>query len=95
MARIHDEYKDKKVTVLALNVLPQYSTEEFLAYMKRYKGGDHLYATDAGQRVALAYGVNTLGETHFINREGRVAAKAFPPGLSYEELKQTVDWMLQ
>lgn len=95
MARIHDEYKDKKVNILALNVIPQYSTKDFLAYMKRYKGGDHLYATDTGQQVAELYKINYLGETAFINREGRLVAKAFPPGLDYEELKQTVDWMLQ
>ncbi len=95
MARIHEEYKDKGVEVLALNVLPQYTTTEFMDYMKKYNGGDHLYATDTGQQVAEAYNIQSLGETRFIDRQGRVAGKAFPPGLSYGQLKQAVDQLLQ
>lgn len=95
MARIHEEYKDKGVELLALNIIPQYSSAEFLAYMKQYKGGDHFYATDTGQQVAVAYQIQYLGETRFIDREGNIAGKAFPPGVSYEELKQAVDQLLQ
>jgi len=95
MARIHEEYNGKGVEVLALNVIPQFSTAEFLAYMKRYKGGDHLYATDAGQQIALAYNIQYLGETRFIDRQGNIAGKGFPPGLSYQELKQAVDQLLR
>lgn len=91
MARVHEEYKAKGVEVLALNVIPQYSTAEFLSYMKKYKGGEHLYATDAGQRIAAAYGVNFLGETVFIDRDGKITSRAFPPGLSYEELKSIIE----
>lgn len=96
MARIHMEYKDKNVILLALNVLPQqFPVAQFMAYMRRYGGGDHVYASDEGQKVVVAYGVQYLGETVFIGRDGKITSRAFPPGLSYEELKQAVDQLLQ
>lgn len=94
MARIHDAYKGR-AAVLALNVLPDYTTAEFVAYAKRFGGGDHPYATDEGQKIAAAYGIRALGETIFIDQDGNVASHSYPPDLSYEELQQTVDQLLQ
>ena len=95
MARLHQEYKNRNVQVLALNIIPQYTEAQFLSWMRRYKGGDHAYATDQTLQVAQAYEVRSLGETAFIDRDGRIAARAYPPGLAYEDLKQVVEGLLQ
>ncbi|MBI2886082.1 MAG: TlpA family protein disulfide reductase [Chloroflexi bacterium] len=95
MARLHEEYKGRNVQVVALNVIPASGEAAFLAWMKKYKGGDLVYATDSRLQVAQAYGVQYLGESVFIDRKEQIATRALPPGLSYEQMKQIVDQLLQ
>lgn len=94
LARLHDEYSPRKVQILAINVVPQFSGQEFLAYMKRLGGGAHLYAVDASLQIARAYGIRTLGESVFVDRRGELIERVFPPGLSYDAAKQLLDRLL-
>lgn len=88
LAQLKDEYGDY-VEVLVLNVVPQYTSAEFVSWIKKHGSGDLPYATD-GLNVALSLRVVSLGETVFIDGDGRVVARAQPPGLSYEELREVV-----
>ena len=95
MAAVYDEYKDKGLEMLALNVIPSYGETAFLEYLDRYGRGNYPLATDSDQRIVVTYGVKSLGETVFIDQNGDIARRAFPPGLSYEELKAVVEPLLQ
>lgn len=95
MAHLYNEHSRTQLEMLALNIFPQYSVDEFLAYMKQYRGGDHLYAVDQGQAVSRAYGLQSLGVTVLIDQDGNIAGKTFPPGLAYEDLKAAVTQLLR
>ncbi len=93
LARINEEYRDRGVEILALNVIPATPLPEFVQYMKARGGGDHLYATDARLAVAQAYRVQYLGTLIVVDRDGRVAGE-WGDAVSYDQLKQVVEQLL-
>lgn len=93
LARLYEDYGDDYLQVLALNVVPGYGQEAYLRYMRSLGGGDHLYATDTDLSIARSYQIRFLGETVIIDREGRIAGRAFT-GLSYKQLQEIVEPLL-
>lgn len=74
-------------------MIPGYGQEAYLRYMRSLGGGDHLYATDSDLSVARLYRINYLGETVIIDRDGKIASRAFT-GLTYEQLNKIVEPLL-
>jgi hypothetical protein len=95
MARLYNEYKGKPLEMAAINVYPQFSQQAFMNYMRQHNGGDHVYIYDQGAIIARSYEVGTSGITVLVDREGRIARRVVGTGLSYDELKNAVDQLLQ
>lgn len=72
LEKIHRKYKDKDLVVLAVNI------GENKATVEDYIKSSNLTFTvllDTDQRVAAEYRINSIPQSYFIDREGRIAAK--------------------
>ena len=94
MARLHSESDQAKVAMMAINIFPQYSEQEFLAYMAQHKGAAHYYALDKNSSITRSYGVQSTGVTVIIDNKGRIAEMVLPPGLTYDELKALIEGLI-
>ena len=94
MGQLYQEYRDKPIEMLAINVFPQYPKDEFLAYMAKNQGGDHLYVAEEGPSVAGLYQITSTGITVIVNKEGGMNRRYLPPGFNYSALKFAVDELL-
>lgn len=73
LSRIHAEYAERGVDIVALNVDP-YMTMEDLRDFKSFVGdADYTWAQDEGGAVIRAYNVRALETTVIIDRGGQIA----------------------
>lgn len=89
LARIYQEYRDRGVEVLILDVWLGETEEQLLQFKRAAQGGDHLWALDRENRWALTYEIKALDATVIVDRQGRIAYRdEFPT--SYEKLKEVM-----
>ncbi|MFQ5812191.1 MAG: TlpA family protein disulfide reductase [Anaerolineae bacterium] len=73
LGKIQEEFGGQGVEVVAVNIVPQNSLQEWQAFWKRLGAGDVVWAQDTpdGQAVG-AYNIQALGTTVIVGRDGRV-----------------------
>jgi len=85
---VQREFADRGVEVVAVNIVPQATLQQWQAFWKSLGAGDVVWAQDSGQAVT-AFNVQALGTTIVVDRKGRVVyrdAGATP----YETLRRAV-----
>lgn len=93
LARIYDEYRNRGVEVLILDVWQGETEEQLLQFKNSVNGGDHFWAMDTENRWAQAYEIRMLDTTIIIDREGRIAYKD-ESSTPYQKLKDEVESLL-
>lgn len=76
--------------MVAVNILPAYTLEEWRAFWKRTGAGDVLWAQDAESQASKAYQLLYLGTEVVVDRQGRVAFRSDGPA-RYEALRAALE----
>ncbi|MEE9202099.1 MAG: TlpA disulfide reductase family protein [Dehalococcoidia bacterium] len=93
LAHIYQEYRDRGVEVLILDVWPGETERQLLRFKSSAQGGDHFWAMDTESRWALAYEIRTLDTTVIVDRQGRIAYRDGSP-TPYQRLKEEIERLL-
>jgi len=78
------------VRVVAVNIAPFHTLEEWRAFWRETGAGDVLWAQDADGAAIRAFNINALGVTIVVDRRGRVIYRDEGP-TPYERLRAAVD----
>ena len=65
--------------MVAINIQPAYSLDEWIMFWKSKGAGDVLWAYDAGGNAIRSYRLFALGTEVIIDREGRVVFRSEGP----------------
>jgi hypothetical protein len=76
--------------VVAINIFPQYSLQQWEAYWRSVGGGDALFAEDTNQRAVVAFNIRAAGTKIIINRERQIVYRNGAV-TTYEKLRSEVD----
>ncbi|MFQ5852499.1 MAG: TlpA family protein disulfide reductase [Candidatus Binatia bacterium] len=90
VARVRSETASQGMEVVAINVLPQYSLQQWESYWRSVGGGDALFAEDTNRSAIAAFKVRAAGTKIIINREGHIVYR-YAGTTTYEELRPEVD----
>ena len=93
LTRLQEEYADRGLKIVAINIEPRLSLERWRTYWRRLGGGEVIWAQDAQYAATTAFNVQRLGTEIIINAQGRVVSKG--ADLGYERLKRRLDEALQ
>lgn len=72
LARVHQLYKDKGLSVVALNVQPGDTDAELGQFRQAAGNPDYVWAFDDNYSVAQAYNVRSLDTTVLIDQSGKI-----------------------
>ena len=92
LGRIHQEFQDRGVNVLAMNTAPWSTLEEWRDFWKRKGAGDLICATNSDQQVARLLRVTTLSNNIVIDRRGHISYR--DGGTPYDILLAQVEKVL-
>lgn len=94
MGKIQAEFGDQGLRVIAVNMVPQDSLQQWQAYWKQLGAGDVIWAQDTPDgRVVQAFNIQGLGATVIIDRKGRVTYRDIG-ATSYNKLRTEVSKVL-
>ncbi|MBI4340628.1 MAG: hypothetical protein HY680_11865, partial [Chloroflexi bacterium] len=79
--------------VVAINIQPQYSLEEWRGFWRSTGAGDVLWAQDVRGEAAQRYRLLFLGTEVIVDRQGRIAFRSDGPS-GYDELRSKVEEVL-
>ncbi|MFQ5860302.1 MAG: TlpA family protein disulfide reductase [Dehalococcoidia bacterium] len=89
LGRVYAELRDRSVEVVAINISPQYSLQEWQTFWRNIGADDVLWAQDTDGSATRAYQIRALGTTVVIDRQGRVVYRD-EGATSYDTLRQAV-----
>ncbi len=93
MARIHAEYANRGVNVVAVNIDPRYPLEQWTDFWKSTGAGDVLWAQDTNSTTVTDYRLVTLGTEVIVDGDGLVVFRSDGPS-GYERLRSAVEQAL-
>ena len=73
LGRIHQEFHDRGVNVLAINTAPWSTLEEWRDFWKRKGAGEVIWSTNSDQQVARLLRLTTLGNNIVIDQRGDIS----------------------
>ena len=72
LAKIKNEYREKKVQVIAVNILRSAPLDYWQKYFERWGGEGVTYAQDPTFEAVRALNIQTAGATVIIDRQGQI-----------------------
>ncbi len=90
LGRIHRQYQEQGVTVVAVNIFPAAGLDYWAQYWKAAGGDDVVLAQDTSREAMLALKVRFAGATIVIDRQGREVWRD-DDDTDYETLKAAVE----
>lgn len=90
MNRIHEEYKNQGVDVVAVNIFAAAGLAYWKEYWQMAGGGNVIYAQDTRHEAMRALKVRYSGSTIVLNRNGREVYRD-QSATDYETLKAAVE----
>ena len=72
MGRIQREFRSDGIKVVAINIAPWSTIDEWRDFWKSKDAEDVTWATDANQEVVRLYGAFAAGTTVIINQQGQI-----------------------
>ncbi len=93
LGRIQNEFSDRGVNVVAINIRPWTNLERWRKFWKSTGAGDVVWAMDEGQRVGRLMKVTSAGTTIIIDRERRISYRD-SGATPYETLRAAIARLL-
>lgn len=93
LGRIQRELGDRGVKVVAINILPLYTLDQWKDYWVEGLGGEEVLWAQDTNRSAQSIGVVTTGTSIIVGREGRISYRHVGFA-TYETLRAEVDKVL-
>ena len=93
LGKIQQEFKDDGLYVLAINISPFGSLEQWKTYWKSKDASDVIWAEDHEQEVVRLLRVLSLGTTIIIDRQGRITYRD-DGATSYNTLRAKIEDVL-
>ena len=93
MGRIQQEFGDLGLSVVAINIAPFSSLDDWKEFWKSLDAADVTWATDAKGELVQQFKVYSLGTTIIIDRQGRISYRD-DGATPYEILRTEVEKIL-
>jgi alkyl hydroperoxide reductase subunit AhpC len=93
LVRIHSDFQQQGVQVVAINIAPIFSLDEWISFWKGKGAGDVIWAQDIDGSAIRQYRLLALGTEVIVDREGRVAFRSDRPA-DEERLRAEIEKLL-
>lgn len=93
LAQLQEQYRDKGLNVLAINIHTLYSLKQWISFWKSTGAGEVIWAQDLKGGAGQKYNLVALGTEVIVDRQGRIAFRSDGP-VGLARLRAEIDKLL-